>query len=191
MSFLAYEFMANPDIQDRVFNEIQEMEEELDGKMISYEQIQGLKYLDQCVSEVMRRWTFNPIADRTCVEDFHLDYEGIKLTIEKGTMINIPIAGYHQDSKYFPNPEKFDPERFSPENRRNIDLDAYLPFGIGPHNCIGCRFALMEVKTFFYYLLMTFKLEPNEKSQIPLKLKKTPIGVQSEKGIWISLKPRE
>lgn len=56
MGFLAYELMANPDVQDKLYEEIHEVEEKLDGKLISYEQIQGMKYLDQCVSETLRKW---------------------------------------------------------------------------------------------------------------------------------------
>lgn len=43
--------------------------------------------------------------------------------------LTIPIYAYHRDPKFFPNPDKFDPERFSPENGHNIDLDNYMPFG--------------------------------------------------------------
>jgi cytochrome P450 family 9 len=112
--------------------------------------------------------------------------------IEKGKFFMIPIFSYHRDSQYFPEPEKFNPDRFSFENRHNIDQDTYLPFGIGPRNCIGSRFALMEIKTVFYYLLSNFKFEPNEKSQIPLELmKKTTFGMQTEKGIWMTFKPRK
>jgi cytochrome P450 family 9 len=62
MGFLAYELMANPDVQDRLYEEIHEMEEELDGKLISYDQIQGLKLLDQCVSETLRKWPAAPVS---------------------------------------------------------------------------------------------------------------------------------
>lgn len=49
----------------------------------------------------------------------------------------IPIYGLHHDPKHFPDPEKFDPERFSEENKHNIAPNTYLPFGVGPRNCIG------------------------------------------------------
>lgn len=61
MGFLAHELMVNTDVQEKLFAEISEMEAELDGKLISYEQIQGLKYLDQCVSEVLRKWPAAPV----------------------------------------------------------------------------------------------------------------------------------
>lgn len=56
MSFLAYELMCNTDIQQKLYEEIQEMNQELDGNKITYEKIQGMKYLDQVVSEVLRKW---------------------------------------------------------------------------------------------------------------------------------------
>lgn len=102
----------------------------------------------------------------------------------------IPVWNFHRDPKYFPNPGKFDPDRFSEENRDKIDPDTYLPFGVGPRNCIGSRFALMELKTIMYHLLLKFTFEANEKTQIPLQLAKIAFGIRPENGIWVSLKPR-
>ena len=56
MSFLAYELVCNPEVQQKVYDEIQQMEKSLGGKKISYEEIQGMKYLDQCISETLRKW---------------------------------------------------------------------------------------------------------------------------------------
>jgi cytochrome P450 len=65
------------------------------------------------------------------VKDYNFDYEGQKFTIEKGNIFFVPIQGFHHDPEYYPEPEKFNPDRFSPENRHNIDADTYLPFGLG------------------------------------------------------------
>jgi cytochrome P450 family 9 len=62
MSSLAYELVCNPDIQQKLFEEIQAAENELDGKKVSYEKIQSLKYLDKCVSEILRKWTVAPVS---------------------------------------------------------------------------------------------------------------------------------
>lgn len=59
MSFMSYELVCNPEIQQKLFEEVMEMENELGGKKVSYEKIQGMKYLDQCVSETLRKW---PVA---------------------------------------------------------------------------------------------------------------------------------
>lgn len=64
LSFMAHEVMANPDVQQKLFEEIGAMEVELDGKTISYDQIQGLKYLDQVVSETLRKWPIAPVSNR-------------------------------------------------------------------------------------------------------------------------------
>ncbi|GBP09515.1 Cytochrome P450 9e2 [Eumeta japonica] len=60
-----------------------------------------------------------------------------KLALEKGTSVIIPVQALQRDPKYFPNPEKFDPDRFSAENKAKLPSCVYLPFGDGPRNCIG------------------------------------------------------
>lgn len=62
MSFMAHEVMANPEVQAKLFEEIKAMEAELDGKSISYDQIQGLKYMDQVVCETLRMWPAAPVS---------------------------------------------------------------------------------------------------------------------------------
>jgi cytochrome P450 len=57
--------------------------------------------------------------------------------VEKGTKLLVPILGLHHDSKYYPDPERFDPERFSEEEKRKRPKFSYLPFGEGPRMCIG------------------------------------------------------
>ncbi|KAJ6634902.1 Cytochrome P450 9e2, partial [Pseudolycoriella hygida] len=190
MTFMSYELMANTDVQRRLQQEIDEMNEAIGGKRVNYEQIQGMKYMDQVVCETLRKWPPAPLVDRLCVKDYEMVYDDKKFTIEKGKNFYIPIFGIHHDARYYENPEKFDPDRFSEENRRNIDPDAYLPFGLGPRNCIGSRFALMELKTIIYYLLLNFDFVPTEKSQIPLKLANNPTQLQSEKGVWVGFNPR-
>lgn len=130
------------------------------------------------------------MIDRSCVKDYRFQVDDLDFTIEKGRTCFIPIFAYHRDPNFFPDPMKFDPDRFSDENKHNIDPDTYLPFGIGPRNCIGSRFALMEVKTIFYYLLKNFSFEVTAKSQIPLQLATSLVSVKPEKGVWVGLKPR-
>ena len=61
MSFMAHELAVNPDVQQKLFEEISVMEKQLEGKTISYEQIQALKYMDQVVCETMRKWPAIPV----------------------------------------------------------------------------------------------------------------------------------
>lgn len=147
ISFMAYELMVSQDCQTKLQKEIDELNENIDGKPVSYNQIQGMKYLDQVVCETLRKWPSPQIdrlvrhkfyfgknkilknVSRACNKDFELEYDGKKIVIEKGRSFYIPVAGLHFDERYYENPDKFDPERFNEENRGKIDPGTYLPFG--------------------------------------------------------------
>jgi cytochrome P450 family 9 len=130
--FMAYELMVNPDMQRRLQAEIDETHSQLDGGQVTYEKLQSMKYLDQFVCETMRKYPAAPILDRVCTKEYELKYDDKVLKFEKGDSFYVPVYNFHHDPKYFPNPEKFDPERFSDENKDKINKDAYAPFGIGP-----------------------------------------------------------
>jgi cytochrome P450 family 9 len=129
MAFLVYELMANPDTQKKLQVEIDAVNKQLEGKNVTYDIVQSMKYMDQVVCETLRKWPAAPMVDRLCVKDYEIEYDDKNFLIEKGKNFYIPIYGFHHDEKYFKNPEKFDPERFSDENKANIDPDTYLPFG--------------------------------------------------------------
>ncbi|XP_059610757.1 probable cytochrome P450 9f2 [Phlebotomus argentipes] len=190
LSFLAYELAVNQDVQEKLYEEIREINEELGSKSLNYDTLQKMKYMDMVVSELLRLWPPAIATDRLCTKDVLVEVsEDVKYQFKKGDFFMIPVIGFHHDPKYFSNPEKFDPERFSDENKHNITPGTYIPFGVGPRNCIGSRFALMEVKALLYYLILDFIIEPNEKTQIPLKLSKDP-ALKTEKGIWVQFTPR-
>uniref|UniRef100_A0A182SLH9 Uncharacterized protein n=1 Tax=Anopheles maculatus TaxID=74869 RepID=A0A182SLH9_9DIPT len=191
IGFMMYELMRHPEIQERLYEEVAEIDEKLNGKPLTYEAVQSMRYMDMVVSESLRFWPPAPMVDRYCNRDYTFDDgQGLRFKIEKGRTIMIPVAGLHSDPNYFPDPERFDPERFSEENRHKINPGAYLPFGVGPRNCIGSRFALMEVKSIVYYLLKNFTFERCDKTEIPLRLKPSPVALASKNGIWIRFKPR-
>uniref|UniRef100_A0A182JEZ4 Uncharacterized protein n=1 Tax=Anopheles atroparvus TaxID=41427 RepID=A0A182JEZ4_ANOAO len=192
LTFLAHELTVNRDVQDKLYEEIRETKESLGGGPLTYDAVQKMQLMDMVVSEALRMWSPIPSTDRICVRDYVVDDgENLRFTIDKGTALIIPIAGLHHDPRYYPNPYKFDPERFSPENRDKINPNTYLPFGIGPRNCIGSRFALMEVKAIIYYMLMEFTFEKTPNTQIPLRLGKGFAGMRSEKGVFVELRSRK
>jgi cytochrome P450 family 9 len=137
LSFLSYELALNPEIQQRLYEEILDMNGKLNGDALTYEGVQKMKYLDMVISEGLRKWPPALVTERMCTRDCSLQFDGKSVEIKKGINIWIPIYALHHDEKYFPMPEKFDPERFSDQNKGGINLGAYLPFGIGPRNCIG------------------------------------------------------
>ncbi|XP_065080340.1 probable cytochrome P450 9f2 isoform X1 [Ochlerotatus camptorhynchus] len=192
LTFLSYELTVDQEIQKRLYEEIEQTEASLGGKPLTYDALQKMKFMDMVVSETLRKWPTATLTDRHSNEDYVFDDEaGIKFVIEKGNTLWIPILAIHHDPKYYPCPERFDPERFSEENRSRITPGTYLPFGAGPRNCIGPRLALMEIKMAMYYLLQDFRLEPSDRTQIPLQLSKSAFTLQPEKGVWLELTSRK
>lgn len=77
-----------------------------------------------------------PFLDRLCTMDYKVPDSD--LIIKKGTPVFVSLyGGLHYDEKYWPDPHKFDPERFTDENKQSRPQCCYLPFGEGPHICIG------------------------------------------------------
>lgn len=190
LCFLCYELALNPDIQDKLYEEIAAVEETLNGKKVDYETLQKMKYLDMIVSEEQRKWPVAVFIDRVATKQHVLeDHDGSKVILQPGESIWIPVFAIHRDPKYYPDPEKFDPERFSAENKGQINLSTYLPFGSGPRACVASRFALMHLKATLFALVSAFRLECNQNTQIPLKLKKV-TGLDAEKGFFLQFKLR-
>lgn len=145
-------------------------------------------------AEALRLWPPILAVDRVCVKPYDIqtfEYSNEKsLRLEKGDVVMLPIFPIMRDPQYYPNPNKFDPERFNEENKVNIHPYTYLPFGSGPRGCIGSRFALMEVKTLIFVLLAKFDIVVTEKTQIPVQISKKQFNLDAENGIWLGLKLR-
>lgn len=89
------------------------------------------------------------------------------MVIEKDTFVLVPTYSIHKDPEYYPQPEIFDPERFSEEQTKARHPCAYLPFGDGPRNCIGMRFARMQTAIGIISLIRNFKFSTCSKTEIP------------------------
>lgn len=193
MCFLAQELAANPEIQERLRQEIDEALEKNNGQL-TYELLAGLKYLDMVISESLRKYPTAPFTNRVCnqAHDFPAPMDGYpEYRMEKGTILTIPIYSLHHDPQYFPNPDKFDPERFSDENRDKINPYVYMPFGIGPRQCIGLRFALMETKILIIDILKNFVIKFTEKSRHPVEFGKVNFTMVAKDGFWFKFEQRK
>ncbi|KAJ8932740.1 hypothetical protein NQ314_014437 [Rhamnusium bicolor] len=136
--------------------------------------------------ETLRLYPPLPMLLRLCVEDYKVPGEDV--VIEKGTRVIIPICGIHYDEDYYKNPEVFDPERFSEENKKTLNRYTHLPFGEGPRICIGERFGLMQTKIGLTCILRKFTVKLNERTKVPLKMSRNTFITTAEGGIWLDIK---
>jgi cytochrome P450 family 9 len=127
LQVLFYELVQNPQIQEDLIDEIDQV---LENGDVTYENLHKMKLLDMIVSEVLRKWPPAGQLDRYCNKDYMLELnDGRNLKIPEGTVIFLPVYNIHHDPEYFEDPEKFDPYRFSEENQKSIRPGTYLPFG--------------------------------------------------------------
>lgn len=179
----------NKSIQDRIREEVKATLDRTGGK-VTYDAVmtEQMPFLDQIVSETLRMYPILPILDRECVKPDGFSMEPFSdFVIPRGMPIYVPVFALHRDEKYYPEPSKFDPSRFSPENIDKIQPFTYFPFGAGPRNCIGKRFALMQVKTALVKILKDFRLETTEKTPKEIVLEKSALVVQADTGLFLSL----
>ncbi|XP_077490066.1 cytochrome P450 3A21-like [Amblyomma americanum] len=182
MSFMAYLLAKHQDIQDRLREEVLAVLER-DGAF-TYDNVFGIKYLDQVISESLRY--YSPVVGfttRACASD----YEHNGITIPAGLSILIPSYHMSHDPTFWEKPDQFDPERFGTENKGQIDPMVYQPFGQGPRNCIGMRFAQLEMKLTMAKALAKYRfvLDARHVKEKDLQIGSSFIFAYPENGIWL------
>lgn len=164
LSTTTYYLALNPECQDRV---IAEVDKATSKGEITYDSLQEMPYLEACFKEAMRLCTPESVITRLCTEETTV----AGIPFKPGMGVDIALAGIHHDPENFPEPEKFNPDRFTPENKDSIKPFTYLPFGAGPRNCVGMRLALVQAKTTLACMLQHVRFETCPETMIPLKLK--------------------
>ncbi|XP_068940868.1 cytochrome P450 3A12-like [Petaurus breviceps papuanus] len=183
LTFISYNLATHPEIQKKLHEEI---DSTLPNKATpTYDTIFQMEYLDMVVNETLRLFPLGGRLERICGKTAEIN----GITIPKGTVVMVPVRILHHDPEYWPEPEKFCPERFDRERRKSIDPYVFLPFGAGPRNCIGMRFAMLTMKTALIMLLQNFTLETCEETPVPLKLD-TSGFLKPKKPIILKLVPR-
>ncbi|XP_017776453.1 PREDICTED: cytochrome P450 4C1-like [Nicrophorus vespilloides] len=156
-----------PEYQQKVYDEIVDVV----GLERNFEctDIPKLKYLEKFVKETMRLFPIGPFIIRKVTEDMEVDGH----VLPKDSGLFLCIFTIHRNEKYYPNPMKFDPERFSPEEIAKRHPYAYLPFSAGPRNCIGMKFGMIEVKTIVATVARRYFIETSFKSVEDVRLKQS------------------
>nr|AHU88028.1 cytochrome P450 6FP7 [Propylea japonica] len=188
MTFCLFELASNKDIQHKLRKEINEVLKKFDGR-ITYEAIMNMPYLDKVLQESLRKHPPAPAFRRICTIPYRVP--GTDIVLRTGANVVIPVYGFHHDPLYYPDPDKFDPERFSEENMKKRHPMAYLPFGEGPRMCIGMRFAMMEQKIAIITLVKNYEFEIGSNTIIPLKWSSQNFILSAIGEIWLKHKKIE
>ncbi|XP_059614218.1 probable cytochrome P450 6a23 isoform X2 [Phlebotomus argentipes] len=166
MMYCLYELALNPDIQEKTREHINQVLQKHNNEF-TYEAMMDMPYLEQVINETLRKYPIVTHLLRICKEDYPIPDD--KYTVKKGTNVYIHVYSIHRDPEYYPNPDKFDPERFTKEAIASRPQFTFLPFGDGPRICIGLRFAMMQMRVGLVALLQSLKFSPCGMTDIPLE----------------------
>uniref|UniRef100_A0A8C5FHE6 Cytochrome P450 3A30-like n=1 Tax=Gadus morhua TaxID=8049 RepID=A0A8C5FHE6_GADMO len=184
LCFLAHNLATNPEVQAALQKEIDETFE--NKSRPTYEPLMQMEYLDMAFNESQRLFPLGNRLER--IAKASVEINGV--VIPKGTAIVVPVYVLHRDPALWPEPEAFRPERFSKVNRETMDPYSFLPFGAGPRNCVGMRFALLMMKLCMVEILQNFSFVTCKETDIPVEIGTD--GIPGPKNpVKLKLVPRE
>jgi cytochrome P450 len=127
----------NPEAERKLH---QELDRVLDGRVPTFADLLALPCAERVIKESLRLYPPAWGLARTVIKEFELG--GYRIPAGSNVVMSTWVV--HRDPRYFPEPEKFDPDRWLPEKAQKLPKFAYFPFGGGPRQCIGASFAMME-----------------------------------------------
>lgn len=160
LSWTFYLLSQHPEVEARLHAELDEvLGTDARRRSPTLQDLPRLVYLDRVVSETMRLYPPAPVISRTAIEDTEIG----GYTLPAGAELIIWLYWTHRDPRWFPEPLRYNPDRFAPEAPPLV-RGAYLPFGGGTRICIGKEFALMEARLVLATIaqLYRLRLEPGQ-----------------------------
>lgn len=141
---------------------------------------------DSLQLETLRKYPPAVVLTREALNDYTIpDTEHV---IEKGTLCFIPVFAIHHDPEYYPDPERFRPKRFAPEAVSKRDALTWLPFGEGPRNCIGLRFAMMQIRLSLATLVENFEFSTTDKTIAPITFVPQNFMLTPNGGVYLNVR---
>lgn len=157
------------------------------GSLLSYESLSTMQYLDKCLNETMRKYPTGASVQRSCSKPYLIPETNV--TIPIGQSILIPVYAIHWDKTIYPQPEVFNPERFSSEQISTRHHMAFMPFGAGLRQCVGRRLVILILKIAMAKILSNYKFVLDmSKTSNPLKLAPSAVVITPLESIFIQMK---
>ncbi|KAL1123287.1 hypothetical protein AAG570_002373, partial [Ranatra chinensis] len=155
LTFTLFLLGVHQDVQDRVVAELYDIFGDSD-RACELKDLQQMTYLEMVIKESLRLYPSVPLIARYLTKDLKLDGD---VVIPSGANLYILPFLIHRNEEYYPDPDRFDPERFAEDECAKRHPYAFIPFSAGPRNCIGQKFAFMEMKVVISTLLRRTKIE--------------------------------
>jgi cytochrome P450 len=145
---------------------VEKLRSEIEGANLGNSPMEGiarLPYLNATIKEAMRLYSpSTALFTRVALRDVMIG----ETAVSKGTLVAVPIWGLHHDERSFAEPDSFRPDRFMPD-ASPIPRSAYMPFGAGPHFCLGQHFASMEMALIAAHLVQNFDFALEDGAVLP------------------------
>lgn len=184
ISFTLYLISRHPEVQEKIFQELREVCGDDKSAPSTMRNLGDLKYLDCVIKESLRMFPPVPMIGRHIPEEIQMNGK----VIPAGTNYMIAIWAMMRDATYFPEPDTFKPERFYEEtNNETSNPYAYVPFSAGPRNCIGQKFAVLEMKSTISKLVRHYELLPLGEAVQP----SMNVVMRSANGVQLGLRERK
>ena len=151
LAWALYLLATHPDVLERAYAEVDTV---LDGRPPELADVSRLEYLDQVAKETLRLYPPIHLGSRIAATD--IEFQDYVLPAGQRVLYSIYLS--HRHPAYWPDPQRFDPDRFAPEASRQRPPYLYLPFGGGQRNCIGTAFAQVEAKIVLARILQKWSL---------------------------------
>ncbi|KAI6193328.1 hypothetical protein M3Y96_01006500 [Aphelenchoides besseyi] len=181
VSWVIWCLATHKNIQQRLYEEIRTVFGCSDAEFWT-KRIQELPFLDCCFKESNRLFPPVPFVQRCLENDLVIDNQ----LIPRRTCILIPPCLMHMNEQVFPNPTRYDPERFA--SGKQFDAYSYIPFLAGPRNCVGQAFAKRNARIMIAHLVFNFELSSDYKFEDNLPIPES--ITQPSIGVPVKLRPR-
>ncbi|KAF2891454.1 hypothetical protein ILUMI_14719, partial [Ignelater luminosus] len=141
----------------------------------------------------LRKYPPLMVMTRECTEETKFvvpDNPDQEFKIEKGCHIVISVLGMHHDPQYYPDPDTFDPDRFTKNAKHALPKNCFFGFGDGPRICLGQRFANMQIKLGIISIVRNFEIRVNYKTKVPVEMVPESFVLAARGGLWLNFYKR-
>jgi cytochrome P450 len=171
LAWALYALARAPQLRARVEAELDEIRE----AQVGVQHLAALPYTTQVIKEAMRLYPAVHMIARRATREVQIG----PYQVRRGAIVVINIVGIHHRPDLYPEPERFDPQRFSPEREKLLPKQAFLPFSAGPRICIGNHFAMMEAQLILATWLRQVRFElvtPDQRAEFDAMITLRPKG---------------